>query len=320
MHRDPRVEHQLADRIRQDRDLLKSLGKPAPYRLLLQTGIEWFWIVVLIVAASWFSNTAVSFLCILLIATRQHALLALMHEYSHYQLSRRHAWLNDLIGDVFTALPFFITIPGFRRNHLPHHRHATTDQDPNWVATLKKARYRFPKTRTQIAIEIAKHCIGWYTLADLKGYTIDAGMAVNLPRITRVNRAVCAIFLVTAVSWFDLWWTVLLYWIVPLSTFLMAILYVRDMGEHFGMVSPGIAGSRTVLAGWFERILICQNGVNFHTEHHLFPSVPFFRLRRLHDALMQDKRYRRRAVVTRGYLTGLISEVTASGCIQRVQA
>ncbi|WP_136417215.1 MULTISPECIES: fatty acid desaturase family protein [Oxalobacteraceae] len=295
--------------IRLDREFLKRMAAPAPYRLLLQTCIEWLWIVMLITAAAWLSNTAISIVCIMLIATRQHALLVLMHEYSHYQFSRKRPLLNDLVGDVFTAFPFLITIHGFRRNHMPHHRHASTDEDPDWIASMKKDRYRFPKTRKQVFLEIAKHCAGWYTITDLKGYTIDSGMAIDLPRSTRISRAVWVTGFVVATTWFGWWWNVFLYWIVPLATFLMAILYLRDMGEHFGMPSPGIAGSRTVLAGTIERLLICQNGVNFHTEHHLFPSVPFFRLNRLHRALMKDSQYRRHAVLTRGYLTGLVDEV-----------
>lgn len=292
-----------------DRQFLIRIAAPAPSRLLLQTCIEWFWIVTLITAAAWLSNVAISIVCILLIATRQHALLVLMHEYSHYQFSRKRPLLNDVVGDVFTAFPFFITIHGFRRNHMPHHRYAATDDDPDWIASMKKDRYRFPKTRRQVFFEIAKHCVGWYTFADLKGYTIDSGMAIDLPRSTRIGRAICVIGFAVVATWFNWWWNVLLYWIVPLATFLMAILYLRDMGEHFGMPSLGIAGSRTVLAGTIERFLICQNGVNFHTEHHLFPSVPFFRLNLLHHALMKDGQYRRHAVVTHGYLTGLIDEV-----------
>lgn len=293
-----------------DKNLLKAMGKPAPFRLLLQTAIEWLWIIALIIVATWCSNVAISIVCMLLIATRQHALLALMHEYSHYQLSRKHSWLNDLIGDTFTALPFFITVHGFRRKHMQHHRYGSTDQDHNWVAALKKERYQFPKTRKQIFIEILKHCIGWYTLEDLKGYTVDAGMSVDLPRAVRVNAAIFVIIFAAAVIYFNLWWTVLLYWVVPLATFMMAILYVRDMGEHFGMSSPGIRNSRTVIAGWFERFLICQHGVNFHTEHHLYPSVPFFRLEKLHHALMKSSRYRDNAVITHGYFSGLIDEVS----------
>lgn len=302
----------VGDLVQMDRDLMKALGAPAPGRLLLQTGIEWLCIVALVVLATWCANPLVSVLCMFVIATRQHALLVLMHEYSHYQLSRKKPWLNDLIGDVFTAFPLIITVHGFRRNHMPHHRNVSTDDDPDWIAMMKKDGYDFPKPRRQIFIELLKHCVGWYTLADLKGYTVDSGMAVNLPRSTRMQRVAFAVILVAAVSWFGLWGTVLLYWVLPMATFLMAILYLRDIGEHFGKPSAGIANARTVVAGWFERAVFCQNGANFHTEHHLFPGVPFFRLKQLHDALMEKSQYRNQAVVTRGYLSGLVDEISTS--------
>lgn len=298
-------------KIRLQRDLLKALARPAPGRLLLQTCLEWVCIIALMVLASRTSYPLVSLVCMLLIATRQHALLALMHEYAHHQLSRKHGWFNDLIGDVFTAFPFFITVHGFRRNHLLHHKHAWTEHDPNYVASSKKRRYQFPKTRAQVWLEILKHTIGWYTLQDLKNYTVDAGMAIDLPRSTAIGRFVFAVLLFAAVAYFDLWRPVLLYWLVPLATFLMGILYVRDLGEHFGLPGAGFDSARTMLVGWPERLLIAQNGVNFHADHHLFPSVPFFRLGRLHRALMLDPDFRAQAVITRGYLTGLIDEISA---------
>lgn len=305
------LERHAGIRRRFDRALLSDLAQPAPGRLLFQTGIEWCAVVLLIAVASWSSNVAISLLCMMLIATRQHALMVLMHEYSHFQFSRERAWLNDLIGDVLTAFPFLITIHGFRRSHLRHHRASTSADDAHWMALLKKDRYCFPKTRRQVLIELLKHSLGCYTLADLKGYTVDAGMALDLPRATRVRRAVFILGLLGAVVWFGLGWIVLLYWIVPLGTFTMAILYLRDMGEHFGLPAPGLDGARTVLAGWIERALICQNGANFHTEHHLFPSVPFFRLSQLHGTLLNDSGFRQHAVCTQGYLTGLIDEVGA---------
>jgi fatty acid desaturase len=293
-----------------DRQLLKTLGEPAPGRLLLQTAAEWLAIVALVLAAQAIPNVLFRALCVLLIATRQHALLALMHEYAHFQLSRRRQWLNDLVGDVLTAFPFFITVHGFRRNHMPHHRHVSTERDPNWMSSLRKPRYRFPMTRGRMLAEVLKHTLGWYTLEELKGYTVDSGMAVGLPRRTWWSRFVFFGLLAAVATWLHLWSTILSYWIVPMATFLMAILYIRDVGEHFGMPSAGIANSRTVVAGWLERLLICQNGVNYHAEHHLFPAVPFFRLGRLHRTLMADATYRDHAVVTRGYFSGLVAEAT----------
>jgi fatty acid desaturase len=309
MNDNPSRSPHSAVRFPLQRELLARLTRRAPWRLLCQTLAEWLCIVVLIVVAEQCASLPVSLLCMLLIATRQHALLALMHDYSHYQLSRDRR-LNDLVGDLFTALPFFITVHGFRRNHLQHHRHTSSELDPNWMSSLRKARYRFPMSRARFWLEVLKHGVGVYTLEELKGYTLDSGMAIELPRPVRITRAVFALALVAAATAFGLWSTLLLYWIVPMSTVLMAILYLRDVGEHFGMPADGVARSRTVKAGWLDRLLISQNGVNFHAEHHVYPSVPFFRLGRLHDALMRNDDYRRHALVTRGYLTGLVNEVT----------
>lgn len=293
-----------------DRELLRQLSRPAPARLLMQTLLEWVYISMLAALAVWLSHLAASLACMLLIATRQNALLVLMHEYSHFQFSRRHPWLNDLLGDLLTAFPFFISVHGFRRNHLAHHRAPGTDADPNLQAALRKPQYQYPKPRKHVLLEIARHAAGWYTLNELKRYTLDAGMATALPLRVHAARAAFAIAVLAGVWAFDLWREVLLYWLLPMATFFMAILYLRDLGEHFGMPGPGFYASRTVLAGPLERLLICQNGVNFHAEHHLFPSVPFLRLRRLHDLLMEDSHYRRHAVITHGYLHGLLAELS----------
>jgi fatty acid desaturase len=47
----------------------------------------------------------------------------------------------------------------------------------------------------------------------------------------------------------------------------------------------------------------------YHIEHHLFPDVPVFRLRRLHEELMKSPDYARRARVSRGH-TALLDALT----------
>ena len=41
--------------------------------------------------------------------------------------------------------------------------------------------------------------------------------------------------------------------------------------------------------------------MNYHIEHHFFPSVPFYRLPELHALLMSKPGYREGAHVTRTY-------------------
>ena len=66
---------------------------------------------------------------------------------------------------------------------------------------------------------------------------------------------------------------------------------------------PGSAypRTRTTQPTWLERIFLAPKNVNYHIEHHFFPSVPFYRLPELHAILMSKPGYREGAHVTRTY-------------------
>jgi fatty acid desaturase len=296
-----------------DRATLIHITQPIPWRLLAQVGLEWLLIAGAIGAAVQVQAVWLSLVVIVFVGTRQHALLVLMHEFSHRQFSRTRLLWNDLLGDVFTALPFMITLHGFRRDHLKHHRHVSTQHDPNWVASLRQPRFQFPKPRTHLWRELLQHLAGLYMVKDLKGLLFDAGMAVEVPRSILVRQALFALTVAALATAFSLWSVLLLYWLVPMFTVLLTLLYLRDVAEHFAMPSPGIAGSRTVRAGFWERLLVAPHAVGFHTEHHLYPSVPFCRLKRLHRLLSQQKAYREQAVVADSYLGGVLRQAMRYG-------
>jgi fatty acid desaturase len=50
------------------------------------------------------------------IATRQHAILVLMHEAAHHRLTRNR-WLNDTLGDLFLSLPSNVLLRRYRIRH-----------------------------------------------------------------------------------------------------------------------------------------------------------------------------------------------------------
>jgi fatty acid desaturase len=61
------------------------------------------------------------------------------------------------------------------------------------------------------------------------------------------------------------------------------------MAEHACLESsPDVLRStRTTQAGWIARACVAPIRVNFHIEHHLMASVPYFRLPKLHALLRQ---------------------------------
>lgn len=79
-------------------------------------------------------------------------------------------------------------------------------------------------------------------------------------------------FILLTKSWYD----VLLLWFVPGITVQVAIFRIRALAEHYGIEAEHeLNQTRTVIPTWWERLLICPCGVNYHLEHHLFPSVPY---------------------------------------------
>ncbi len=60
-----------------------------------------------------------------------------------------------------------------------------------------------------------------------------------------------------------------------------------------------------------ERILVAPLNVGYHLEHHLYPSVPFYRLEELHRRLMRVDVFRNQARITRG-VNGVIRECATS--------
>ena len=59
--------------------------------------------------------------------------------------------------------------------------------------------------------------------------------------------------------------------------------------------------TRTTQPTWLERNFLAPKNVNYHIEHHFFPSVPFYRLPELHAILMSKPGYRESAHVTSTY-------------------
>jgi fatty acid desaturase len=271
---------------------------------------EWVLIVSAVAGALWAANVWATLAAVVLIGTRQHALLVLMHEFSHRQFSRTRPVLNDTLGDLLTALPLLITVHGFRRDHWQHHAHTATQDDPNWVSTQRQARYAFPKSEAGLAWELIKHALGVYTVREVKTYLFQSKMSIGCPAATQARQLMFALLVLATVAYFDAWSTLGLYWFLPMFTVLMALLYVRDIGEHLAMPRQGLSNSRTVLVGKLEGWLVAPYGVGCHAEHHLYPSVPGHRLPELHHLLMRKPSpwVDAQAVVTHGYFSGVRRE------------
>jgi fatty acid desaturase len=90
-------------------------------------------------------------------------------------------------------------------------------------------------------------------------------------------------------------------WLVPLMTSFMFFMFLRDVYQHSNADSGRLTNSRVFFTDPFTRWAVFVYGQDMHIPHHLFPAIPHYRLRRLHELLKQDHPgYRDHVVETHG--------------------
>mgnify|MGYP000005861412 CR=1 FL=1 len=262
---------------------------------------DWGVIVGSFAAALSFPNPVVWIIAAILIAGRQHALLVLMHEAVHYRIVRNHA-TNDRISNWFLAWPLFVTTEGFRADHLPHHFHLFTEQDPEWTRKRVRPEFQFPLSRKELLVLILKDAMGFSILKMFRLLRNFSGAKqqetlrkedVRKRRLRSMERIGYYVVLFSAIGYFGLVVPFLLLWVLPAFTLLFAILRVRNVAEHSNVgVDHDLHMSRNVVAPTvLERLVLAPHHVGLHLVHHLYPSVPFYNLPQIHKALQEIPEY-----------------------------
>lgn len=291
---------------------VRELSRLSPAISTTHIVAEWAAVFAAAALCSRFFSPWLYVLTVAFIGARQHALLVLAHDAAHYRLFRNRN-LNDWVGEVCLAWPFvLLTMQAYRRNHFPHHRFVNTAQDPDWTRKQTE-EWRFPKRPIALATLLVSDALGVgfvkFVVVALRLPKRPAASSGKRERVFAIARVLFLLTLVTTLVLLQLGKPFLLYWVVPYLTWMQLCFHVRSIAEHFGIQNrEGVyAQTRTVQASVFDRIFLGTKNVSYHLEHHLYPSVPFYRLPELHAQLMALPSYRRSAHVTRSYL-GVLRE------------
>lgn len=255
-----------------------------------------------------FLNPLLYVAAVIIIGSRFHALSVLMHDASHYRAFTNRK-LNDFFGEI-TALVTPFSMEGYRKHHFLHHRELNTDKDPDWVRT-RFSDYYYPKKKKDLLLLLGKYALGMKVINELKLIAKEKYLNKCSTK-TKILRNLTYIAIILSSILFGFWKELILYWLVPVATSFAFFVYVRGVAEHYaGMEYKNeLNSSRTVIAPLWERLLFSPYGVNYHLEHHLYPSVPFYRLKELHKKLMQNSVFKEQAHITHGYTSGLFKEST----------
>ena len=275
---------------------VKELSKLNSFKSMQAIACEWLAISACLIYATIGSNFAILIICFFLIATRQHALGILMHEASHFRLCKSRK-LNDFLGNCFLAYPIFISTEVYRTNHLAHHNHIHTEEDPDLARRKDDNRWVFPKKEIDI-VKILLRDLFFGAISEQiravrslskKQKSVEGSGQSGSDYFRPIYYITLALLFTVTGSWI----TFLIFWILPLFTVLPCLLRIRSMARHFGLPHQHeLNHSRNYAGPFWERILIAPHNVGYHLDHHMFPSVPFYNLPKLNLILLQDSSYR----------------------------
>lgn len=291
---------------------LSALSKINPLLACAHIGAEWAMIVAMIYICERFWHPFLYIFAIAFIGARQHALLILMHDAVHYRLFRNRS-VNDWVSEVLLAWPHLVSARAYRKNHFAHHKFLNTEQDPDFKRRIGDPAWVFPKPVPELAKLLFRDISGLSSVLLLRLITsLLSGDTVSYSFL--VMRYGFYLTALSTIVYFGAFKGLVLFWLIPLFTWFVLIFHVRSIAEHHAIESgdgkyPII---RTVRPALLERIFLAPKNVNYHIEHHFFPSVPFYRLPALHALLMSKPGYSEGAHVTNTYW-GVLGESVRGG-------
>jgi fatty acid desaturase len=293
--------------VKLSKEELRELSAVKPAVACMHVAAEWGLIVATIFVCQRFWHPALYIFAVAFIGSRQHALLVLMHDGVHYRLLRNRR-LNDWLSEVVLAWPHLVTARQYRKNHFAHHRYLNTPDDPDLKRRKGDPAWVFPQAIPAIAKTLFRDVTGLNAPAMLK-LAAAVAAADSVPAgflALRYGFYAAALGVIVYAGAFE---GFALYWIVPMFTWLVLIMRIRSIAEHHAIEGPQGAYplTRTTQATWLERIFLAPKNVNYHIEHHFFPSVPFHRLPELHALLLTKPGFCEGAHLTRTYW-GVLAE------------
>lgn len=93
----------------------------------------------------------------------------------------------------------------------------------------------------------------------------------------------------------------LLLWVAPIFTAFAFFMILRQLVQHGNGGRGWVNNSRTFLVAPFVRFAVFPMGQDYHLPHHMYATVPHYRLKRLHALLMQYPEYREEGLEVHGY-------------------
>ncbi len=272
---------------------LSSLQNKDNWHNVFYLGLDWLVIAVAIAAAVASSiNPLVYAAAVIVIGSRQRALMNLVHEASHKKLFRNRI-ANDRVGKLLSAWPLLSSLSAYTCAHCRHHGYLWNEEkDPKTAAYRALGLLSIPENRRQF---LFRYLVKPFFLMHVTRNVAGSISWEGEPRSETVGRIVFWAVLLGTVSASGLIVPFFLFWVVPFLTSFQIIRYWNETAEHAGLQTddPWMA-TRNWNSSLLGRFLLAPHSDDlYHLTHHLFPLIPHYRLAAAHRLLMRVPEYAR---------------------------
>ncbi len=99
------------------------------------------------------------------------------------------------------------------------------------------------------------------------------------------------------------WWAAYfaVLWIAPLLSSFPLYMVLRQIVQHGNADRGWMTNTRVFHCNPFINFAVFSLGQDYHLPHHMYSTVPHYRLRQLHEVLSEYPEYREQATVVEGY-------------------
>jgi fatty acid desaturase len=241
-------------------------------------------------------------LAIPVVGTRYYALYIIGHDGLHRRLCR-DVKTNDLWNDLAIIGAIGAITRLNRANHMRHHATLALPGDPDrykYIAANKETKLSYGFALTGLPYMLS--AIGNVFLGKrptttapnyATGYTARDLAILSLWQLALIGGLSSAIG----------WWAYPVLWLVPVYVFTYAADIARVFLEHSMPGGDDEADATLRLVTYrsseIERRFFAPMNMNFHTAHHLWPSIPYYNLPEA-DRLIRQSPMRDGGLVWRG--------------------
>ena len=286
------------------REELKELSRLKVWRSNLGIFLDWSGILLSFLAVIFIPHPLTYILAFCLIARFQYGLAIMMHDGAHGRLFQ-NVGTNDRVGQWLLAAPLFFSMDSYRVLHLKHHRQPLTPEDPDLSLTGG-----YPSPKRKFYQRLLRDFVGISYLKFIKYFVYQSrhhqkksvaptsathGTTKKKNERALSNKELFASMLVMngLIFAFLLWLGhpayYFVFWFLPMVSVLQVYLRIRGVSEHAGYApnEDQSLNTRTIKPSW-QTLVFAPHRVNYHIEHHLYTSIPYYHLSKVHK-LMQER-------------------------------